>query len=240
MKLGRLFPNDGRLLIIPHEAIRVQARWVDVTKAVIRGGADALILTPGILKTHHSKIAGKIPIIMNVPLEPEYIDMAVKMDVAAVKVHHFGPEDTFPWDQVQKFSMKCEEKGMPFLYEPVPMTAFWSEGGNYVHDPDIIMKAVLNAVARGADFIKTSYTGDPESFKKITSRCPIPIVALGGPLVPDRETLEWIKGTMEGGGVGGAFGRTTTTHKSPEKIVRAIHRIIHDDATVDEALKELQ
>ena len=80
MKLGRLFPNDGRILIIPHEAIRVQTRWVDVTKAVIRGGADALIVTPGILKMHHSKIAGKIPIIMNVPLDAEYVDIAVKMD----------------------------------------------------------------------------------------------------------------------------------------------------------------
>lgn len=240
MRLGRLFPDDDRILIIPHEAIRPNTRWVDVTKAVIRGGADAIIVTPGILKMHHSKIAGKISMIMNIPLDPDLIEVAVDMDAAALKVHHFGPENTFQWAAVEKFAMKCEDLGMPLLYEPVPMTATWAEGGTYIHDPEIIMRAVLNAVARGADLIKTSYTGDPKSFKTITSRCPLPIVALGGPLVPDHQTLEWIKGTMDGGGVGGAFGRTTTTHKNPEKITRALHKIIHDDASVEEALKELQ
>jgi DhnA family fructose-bisphosphate aldolase class Ia len=239
MKLGRLFPNDDRILIIPHESLRSHTRWVDVTKAVIRGGADALLTTPGILKKHHREIAGKIPVILTVPLEPQYVDLAVKMDAAAVKYHYFGPAEGIPWQQVNRFGMKCEEAGMPFLYEPVPMDKKPIEGGKNITEPEVILGACLKAVTNGADLLKTNYSGTSESFQKVTSRCPVPVVVLGGPLVPDRQCLEWIKGAVDGGAVGGALGRNTTTHREPEKIVKAIVKIIHEDASVEEALKVL-
>ena len=238
--MSRLFPSDGKIVIIPHETMIPDRRWEDITKAVIRGGADALIITPGILKRHHNAINGKIPVILTVPLEPEYVDLALKVDAVAVKWHYFGPIDKLPWWDVQRFAARCDEEGMPFLYEPVATDKLVSEGGKNITDPDIILDAALKAVCKGVDIVKCNYRGSPDSFRKVTERCPVPVVVWGGPLIPDRQCLEWIKGSMDGGAVGGALGRNTTTHKDPERMVRAVSRIIHDDASVEEALKELK
>jgi len=35
------------------------------------------------------------------------------------------------------------------------------------------------------------------------------------------------------------FGRNVTTHPNPEKMVRALQKIIHDDVSIEEAKKEL-
>lgn len=240
MRMGRLFADDGKFLIIPHEGIRAERRWVDVAKAVIKGGADAILTTPGIMIKHHKAVAGKVPIVLTVPLDPYYVDVAVKMDAAAVKMHYFGPLRSAPWGDVNRFAMKCEEEGMPFLWEVVPMDKPRSEGGERVYDPDVLLQGCLTSVANGADIIKTSYSGSAESYSKVTSRCPVPMVVLGGALVPDKEFLEYFKGAIDGGAIGGAIGRNTTTHRDPEKMVRAIQKILHDDASVEEALKELE
>jgi DhnA family fructose-bisphosphate aldolase class Ia len=240
MRMGRMFPDDDRILISPHEGLRPGRRWVDVAKQIIKGGADVLLTRPGILMHHHEAVAGKIPIMLNVPLEPDFVDLAVKMDAAAVKWQFFGPLNKLPWADVHRFSMKCEEEQMAFLCEPVPMDKPRAEGGKNITDPDILLRASLTGVAHGADIIKTSFSGTPESYKKVTSRCPVPVVVLGGPLVPDKECLEYVRGSMDGGAAGGAIGRNITTNKSPKKMVRAIQKIIHDDASVEEAMRELE
>ncbi len=236
LRMSRLFHDDDRIVIIPNEILWPGRRWKDITKAVIKGGADAIIVTPGILKANHDVVAGKVPIILTVPLDPSYVDLAVQMDAAAVKWHYFGPIQNLPWWDVQKFASRCDDMGMPFLYEPVPR----DEKNANISDPAVILDAALKAVSKGVDIVKCNYSGSPESFRKVTSRCPTPVVVLGGPLVPDEQCLQWIKGSIEGGAVGGALGRNTTQHETPEKIVRAIRRVIHDDASVEEALKELE
>lgn len=240
LRMSRLFPDDDRILIVPNETLWPDRRWKDITNAVIKGGADAVIVTPGILKANYEVVAGKVPVILTVPLDPSYVDLAVQMDAAAVKWHYFGPLEDLPWWDVQRFASRCDDMGMPFLYEPVPRDKPTSEGGKNISDPNVILNAALRAVNKGVDIVKCNYSGTPKSFRKVTSRCPAPVVVLGGPLVPDRQCLNWIKGSIEGGAVGGALGRNTTQHKTPEKIVRAIRRIIHDDASVEEALKELE
>jgi fructose-bisphosphate aldolase/2-amino-3,7-dideoxy-D-threo-hept-6-ulosonate synthase len=62
----------------------------------------------------------------------------------------------------------------------------------------------------------------------------------GGPASTDKETLEMIKGAIDNGASGAAFGRRITEHASPRKICRAIFRIIHEDCNIEKALKELE
>ncbi|MEM2094580.1 MAG: fructose-bisphosphate aldolase, partial [Candidatus Bathyarchaeia archaeon] len=89
-------------------------------------------------------------------------------------------------------------------------------------------------------FIKTNYSGSPETFKKVTSSCPVPVTILGGERISDDACLQRIKGAMDGGAAGGAFGRNTMTHPYPAKIVRAIRKIIHEGSSIEEAKKELE
>ena len=61
----------------------------------------------------------------------------------------------------------------------------------------------------GADYIKTQYTGDKESFAKLTSSVFAPVIILGGPGNGTPEALlTSIKESLESGGAGVAIGRS--------------------------------
>ena len=53
----------------------------------------------------------------------------------------------------------------------------------------------------------------------------------------DRALLEMVKNAIDGGAIGIAVGRNVWQHPSPAKIAKALHAIVHDEATVDSALK---
>jgi len=239
IRMSEIFRDDGRTLIVPMEGLSPHRPWDETAREVIKGKADAIMTTPGILKQYYDCVAGKIPVILTAPLQPFYIGLAIKMSCSAIKWAYFGPIDKFPFEDVQKFASKCDGCGIPFYLEPVPMTAPWSEGGKLIIDADVLMKTCLLATSLGADFVKTNYTDDPVTFKRVTSACPIPVTILGGERISDEECLKRIKGAIDGGAAGGAFGRNVTTHASPEKIVRAIQKIIHENASIQEAKNEL-
>jgi len=93
----------------------------------------------------------------------------------------------------------------------------------------------------GADFIKTNYTGSIESFKEVVKSCPVPIVIAGGPKTETlKDTLEIVKGAIEAGAIGVCIGRNTWQAKNPTAVARAISRIVHEEISVNEALKELE
>lgn len=93
----------------------------------------------------------------------------------------------------------------------------------------------------GADFIKTQYTGDKESFKALVDACYQPVIILGGPGDgSERALLNNIKESLEAGGKGVAIGRSIWKHKNPGSYCRAIAKIVHEGASVESALKELE
>ena len=45
----------------------------------------------------------------------------------------------------------------------------------------------------GADVVKTSYSGDPDSFREVVEGCPVPVVIAGGPRTEtEAEFLEMV------------------------------------------------
>ncbi len=51
--------------------------------------------------------------------------------------------------------------------------------------------------------------------------------------------LRQVYDSVQAGGAGVAIGRNVWRQPEPEKITRAIYRILHEDATVEEAATEL-
>ena len=93
----------------------------------------------------------------------------------------------------------------------------------------------------GADIIKCSYTGSVESFREVVLGCPVPVVIAGGPkMSSDRDILEMVKGAVEAGGAGVSIGRNIFQHREPSRMVGAISLLVHENASVDEALALLQ
>ena len=92
----------------------------------------------------------------------------------------------------------------------------------------------------GVDFIKTTYSGDPASFRAVCEQVYVPIVVLGGSKSKDpRDLLDGIHGAMQAGASGVAVGRNIWRYPEPVKMTAAIAAIIHDGATVDTALEHL-
>ena len=92
----------------------------------------------------------------------------------------------------------------------------------------------------GCNVVKTTWTGSIESFRKVTESVPIPVLIAGGPSgSSDREILSIVHDSIQAGGSGVCMGRQVFSHKSPEKLVKALRMIVHTGSSVDEAMNEL-
>jgi class I fructose-bisphosphate aldolase len=92
----------------------------------------------------------------------------------------------------------------------------------------------------GADIVKVNYTGAPDTFREVVEGCPVPVVIAGGPKMDsDRDVLTMVKDAVDVGGAGVSIGRNVFQHKDPTKIVQAFDLIIHQNASVDEAIDHL-
>ena len=92
----------------------------------------------------------------------------------------------------------------------------------------------------GADIVKTVYTGDPESFREVVRKCPVPVVLAGGAKVDtDEAILKMADDVMEAGAMGVTFGRNVFQHSDPTLIVRALKRVVIDKSSVEEAMEVL-
>ena len=81
------------------------------------------------------------------------------------------------------------------------------DGKRSTKPEDVALTARIG-VEYGADFVKTIYTGDLESFRIVTQACYRPVPILGGAKMDsDVEVLEIVRGALDGGGKGVAMGR---------------------------------
>ena len=109
------------------------------------------------------------------------------------------------------------------------------------YDPAMVKHAARVGAELGADIVKVPYTGTPETFRDVAEGCFVPVVIAGGEKMDtDEDILEMVKGATDAGGAGVSIGRNVFQHRDPSKIVRAISRIVHGGASVEEALKILE
>jgi class I fructose-bisphosphate aldolase len=89
----------------------------------------------------------------------------------------------------------------------------------------------------GADVVKVNYTGDPESFRSVTRGLAIPAVIAGGPKMDSTEAvLRMVYDSLQAGGSGLSIGRNVFQHKNPTRMVKALHSIVHEYKSVEDAL----
>jgi DhnA family fructose-bisphosphate aldolase class Ia len=100
----------------------------------------------------------------------------------------------------------------------------------------MIAMAARIAAEHGADFVKTTYSGDVESFRRVVQAATVPLLVLGGERIDsDRATLELTYGAIAAGAAGVAIGRNIWQSPNPAGMARALAAIIHDGATADAA-----
>lgn len=68
----------------------------------------------------------------------------------------------------------------------------------------------------------------------------MPVVIAGGPKInTDYDILEMCDSAMKAGAKGVTFGRNIFQHDNPVSIIRALHRVIIDGVSHDEAFEVL-
>jgi fructose-bisphosphate aldolase/2-amino-3,7-dideoxy-D-threo-hept-6-ulosonate synthase len=243
--------NTRRSVIIPMDhgfslgQIEGLTNMTNVITDVAKGGANAIILHKGMVKAGHRKHGRDIGLIVHLSgstgLNPDpndkrivcTVDEAISLGADAVSIHvNLGaPNESEMLEDAGKISRDCTKWGMPLLIMIYP------RGKNVDSaSPQAIGHCVRVAEELGADFIKTNYPGDPESFKKIVEACSVPVMIAGGEKAGDHETLKIIRDSVKAGGAGVCMGRNAFQRKNTTKFVQAITRVVHKNLDPDEAM----
>lgn len=125
--------------------------------------------------------------------------------------------------RVAKVSRECEQLGLPLIVESVAR----GPAVQNPQDPEWLLLHTRIAAELGADVIKTEYTGDPESMRRVIDSCPIPILVLGGSRTgSDAEILNVVGGIMRAGAAGVFFGRNVFQAKNIPGLMKRIHAVL--------------
>lgn len=231
-----------------------------VIRTLVDAAPDAIQLTLGqarhlqsipgrfkpslVLRTDVANIYGKeLPATRFSAMIEETMLQAVRYDAACVCVNLFqipgAPEVHAQCvDNILKLKPQADYYGMPMMVEPLVFAPNEVAGG-YMVDGDVvkISHLVRQAVELGADIIKADPTDDVSQYHKVVEVAGgVPVLVRGGGRVSDEEILKRTVGLLEQGASGIVYGRNIIQHPNPAGITRALMAVVHDGATVQEAL----
>ncbi|MBQ4411540.1 MAG: 2-amino-3,7-dideoxy-D-threo-hept-6-ulosonate synthase [Candidatus Methanomethylophilus sp.] len=248
-KTGRavLVPMDHGISNGPMDGLIDMKATVD---AVTNGGATGVIMHKGLIRYSYRGSGKDVGLIMHLSASTDIgvsvnhkvnittVEEAIKLGADAISIQiNFGDEyEPEMLESAGDVARKCNEWGMPLVIMAYPR-------GHDVNsfDPDHIAHVARASAEIGADIVKCSYTGDIDSFRKVTKGALAPVLIAGGPKMDtDMDVLQMVYDSIQGGGKGVSMGRNVFQNKNVEGITRAISKIVLEDYTVEEAAKFLK
>jgi putative autoinducer-2 (AI-2) aldolase len=250
-RMARMFsPRSGHsvMLAVDHGYFMGPTRRLEnaaATIAPLLPHADALALTRGILRRCVPP-SSPTPIVLRVSggvtvlhddLSHETITTsmaeATRLNVSAVALSVFigAPHEHESLTNLGALVDEGEAAGIPVL----AITAVGKELEK--RDARYLALACRVSAELGAHIVKTYYC---EGFSKVVEGCPVPIVVAGGPkLDSDRAALELARAAIDEGARGIDMGRNIWQSDHPVAMLKALRAIVHEKATVSEALQVL-
>jgi putative autoinducer-2 (AI-2) aldolase len=234
-RLGRIIKSDGRTVMLaadhgyflgPTTRLENPRRTLEPLLPY----ADAVMVTRGVVRTSIDPISS-VPVVLRVSggnsilsedLSNETITTSVKDAVGAKHEHQ-------TLANLAKLVDECEEFGLPVL----AVTAVGKELGK--QDARYLALACRIAAELGAKFVKTYYCDD---FRKVADSCPVPLVVAGGKkLETETDVLQLVCDSVANGAIGVDMGRNIWQHDNPIAMIKAVRAVVHENATLDEALE---
>ena len=235
-----------------------------VVPRIVEASPDAIQLTVGqawhlqsipgrqkpslVLRTDTANIYGRqLPECRYSEMIAEAALQAVQLDAVCVCVNLFqipGAADVNHQCvmNINRLKRECDHYAMPMMIEPLVFLPN-NEAGGYMVDGDEtkILHLVRQAVELGADIIKADPTDDVAIYHRVVEAAGgIPVVVRGGGKVPDTEILDRTERLLEQGVSGFVYGRNVIQHEKPAAITRALMSLLHEEASVKQALTYLQ
>jgi putative autoinducer-2 (AI-2) aldolase len=156
---------------------------------------------------------------------------AIRLNVCAVGLSIFVGSD-YEHQTLMNLSNlvnEAEEYGIPVM----AVTAVGKELEK--RDARYLSLCCRIAAELGAKVVKTYWC---EDFDKVVNSCPVPVVVAGGPKTDtEMEAFEFIADGMNRGAIGVNLGRNIWQNSYTVPMIKAIHAIIHENASAKEANK---
>lgn len=245
--------NSRRTVIIPMDhgvTVGPIAGLADMRTAVskvVAGGANAVLMHKGVPRFCHRGEGKDVGLIIHLSggtsMSPDpnakelvcTVEEAIKIGADSVSVHINLGADTdkeMLW-QLGYIGERCYEWQMPLL------AMMYTRGPKIKNEYEVknVKHAARVAAELGADIVKVVYTGTSESFAEVVEGCPVPVVIAGGEkMESDEDIFQMVEGALKGGAAGVSVGRNAFQHKDPTKMVQALSKMVHEGASVEEAV----
>ena len=252
-RLKRIMQKDNRTVIVPMDhgvtvgPIQGITNMQTITNQLLKGGVDAILVHKGIAKRIDVDGAGLIVMLsgmsnlspnVNSKVQVCSVQEAIRIGADAVSVHvNVGAQDEDKMlANLGKVAEECDTFGMPLLAMMYPRGPKIQNE----HAPEVVAHAARIGAELGADIIKTNYTGNIDTFKAVIESCPVPVViAVDQNANPSEEILQTTFDALKAGAAGLSIGRNVFQCDNPTLIAKALSAIVHEGATVEQALKIL-
>lgn len=252
--LSRFLQSDGRTVILPIDHGTIipvpTLNPVEIIEA-LNPVVDGYVVNLGVALAAADALEGKGVCLRTDCYKPVYADnldegsyrLYGADDALTVGAHammnmlysHHSNEANIT-REVAELITESHETDIPVILEALP----FSIGRPDDYTVENIAFTVRAAAELGADIVKTAFptNGTTDDFKRIVDSCFVPVIVLGGAAMgDDAALLTMVKNAIDAGAVGTAIGRNIFEHPQPAKIAAAINAIVHDDASVESALK---
>ncbi|GAA2777987.1 2-amino-3,7-dideoxy-D-threo-hept-6-ulosonate synthase [Saccharopolyspora taberi] len=253
MRLRRLDRhNDGKLFVVPldhsvADGPLVPRTGLDPLVGQLAGsGVDAIVLHRGTLRHVDRGWFAGMSLILHLSASTAHapdpnakylvssVESALRLGADAVSVHvNMGAESER--EQIADFALvsdACERWNMPLMAMIYPR-------GPKISDPraaEHVAHAASLGADLGADIVKTVAANRNDEMADIVRGCPIPIVAAGGPRLPEPGALDnYVRGLMDAGAAGVAMGRNVFQAPDPGATARRLAALIHPARVFDPA-----
>lgn len=246
-RLKKLIQPDGKCFFLPIDHGYFQGpthclEKPDETIKPLLQFCDALFVTRGVLRSCVDP-AGDKPIILRVSggtsmagkdLANEVlttsIEEIIRLNASAVGMSIFVGSDyeKQTLSNLSRLVNECENYGIPVM----AVTAVGKELEK--RDARYLALSCRIAAELGARVVKTYWC--EKDFDKVVSGCPVPVVMAGGPKCKnEREIFDFVYDGIENGAIGINLGRNVWQNPHPVAVAKALHAIIHKNATAKEA-----
>jgi DhnA family fructose-bisphosphate aldolase class Ia len=216
-------------------------------------GATAILLTAGALRAALAEV-GDLGIILRIDATlshrggPDSImhllhsaEEAAALGADMVVLNcYFGmgdlPAESALLKKLAAISAECERIGMPLCGEIIPRVPQGDPAQTFPSSEDLAL-AIRLGLEYGCDLVKTVYNGDQEGYAQAVASGHLPVIMAGGPKCSDELAIfQQLYEAVTHGACGAAIGRRVWAGKHPHAVLQALHAIIFENASAQEAV----